>query len=116
MRAAANQRHGGGHDQGSDPVLVREHDVDRCSLGQRLLRVIGVGQPEGDLARGHQTLDLAVGARDPDLVGLERVQEGAGLRVAPGGEECRDVHGRGPEERVGDGCGALPAGIGEIPD
>src|SRR5262249_38111529 len=110
------QDDGGWHEQRTHPVLVRIDHLDGSPVRERLVGVIGVSQAERDLAGGNEALDLAVRARDARIVGLEVLQETLRLLLAPGREERRDMHGRGPEERVRDRGLTSPARAREVAD
>ena len=104
------------HHQRSEALLIGVDDGDRSVLLERLVGVVRVGQAEGHLAGRHEPLHLPVRARHAHAVGPEVLEKGPRPLVAPGGEQRRNVHRGGAEERICDGGIAAPVRVREVDD
>ncbi len=95
MRASLENRKRVGNKQRADLVrpLIGIHNFDRHALINFDHRVIGVGESEDELTRGHCFGNPLVAAENLYIVGFESAEEIFRLLIAPEGKQTGRLRG-----------------------
>jgi hypothetical protein len=114
MWRTRNQRHHVGHDRHAHAVPIWQDHGDWLLCLDRNVDVVGVGQPDGDVAARDHVANHRIAVNDFDVIGFELPKVLIGTIVADFGVQRRHMKRSGTEAGVGYRDLPLPARLRQI--